>query len=63
VNRLLKALGVYTPNINDHPPTVFVVDGRRNVWTRLYGFPKPATITAILDDYARDAPAPGASAS
>lgn len=51
VNRLLKALEVYAPNILDHPPTVFVVDGQRDVWTRLSGFPKPAKIVEVLDRY------------
>jgi protein SCO1/2 len=51
VNGLLKALEVYAPDILDHPPTVFVVDGRRDVWTRLSGFPKPAKIVEVLDRY------------
>ena len=51
VNDLLKALEVYAPNIWDHPPTVFVVDGRRGVWTRLYGFPSPDKIAEVLDGY------------
>ncbi|MDH3817077.1 MAG: SCO family protein [Myxococcales bacterium] len=51
VNGLLKALEVYAPNIWDHPPTVFVVDGRRGVWTRLYGFPSPDKIVEVLDRY------------
>lgn len=51
VDDLLKALEVFVPNIVDHPPTVFVVDGRRQEWTRLYGFPKPDEIVAVLDRY------------
>jgi len=51
VNRLLKALEVWAPDILNHPPTVFVVDGRRNVWTRLSGFPKPEQIVEVLDRY------------
>jgi len=51
VNRLLRALEVYTPDIWDHPPTVFVVDGRRGVWTRLNGFPSPDKITEVMDQY------------
>jgi len=51
VNGLLKVLEVYAPNILDHPPTVFVVDGRRGVWTRLYGFPSPDKIVEVLDQY------------
>lgn len=48
VNDLLKALEVYAPDILDHPPTVFVVDGRRGVWTRLSGFPAPERIAEVL---------------
>jgi protein SCO1/2 len=51
VNNLLRALEVYTPNISEHPPTVFVVDGRRGVWTRLTGFPTPAKIVEVMDGY------------
>ena len=51
IDNLLKALEVYTPDITEHPPTVFVVDGRRDVWTRLYGFPKPAKIIEVMKGY------------
>ena len=51
VNGLLKELEVFAPNLLDHPPTVFVVDGRRDAWTRLYGFPKPDKIVEVLDRY------------
>lgn len=48
---LLKALEVFSPNIYDHPPTVFVVDGRRDAWTRLSGFPSPDTIASVIEQY------------
>jgi protein SCO1/2 len=51
VAQLLKALEVWAPNIEDHPPVVYVVDGRNGVWTRLSGFPKPETIMAVIDRY------------
>lgn len=51
VTGLLKSLEVFAPNLLDHPPTVFVVDGRREVWTRLSGFPKPDKIVEVLDRY------------
>jgi len=51
VDNLLKALEVYTPDITEHPPTVFVIDGRRDVWTRLSGFPKPDKIIEIMESY------------
>jgi protein SCO1/2 len=51
VDTLLKGVEVYSPDILDHSPTVFVVDGRRGVWTRLYGFPTPEDISKVLNDY------------
>ena len=54
VTRLLKALEVWAPDIEDHPPVVYVVDGHEGTWTRLSGFPKPDTILAVIDRY-RDA--------
>lgn len=51
VTGLLKAMEVYAPDLLDHPPTVFVVDGRSGVWTRLSGFPKPAKIVEVLERY------------
>jgi protein SCO1/2 len=50
VNLLLKGLEVYSPDLLNHPPTVFVVDGRRGVWNRLYGFPSPAVVEGLLDE-------------
>ena len=51
VNDLLKALEVFAPDILEHPPTVFVVDGRRGEWTRLSGFPSPDKIAELLGEY------------
>ena len=51
VNRVLKGLEVFSTDILSHPPTVFVVDGRRKVWSRLSGFPSPDKIKEILDGY------------
>jgi len=54
VNRLLRSLEVYTPDFWDHAPTVYVVDGERDVWTRLYGFPSSDQIREVLDGYRHD---------
>jgi len=48
VNDILKALEVYSPDIVNHPPTVFIVDGRQGLWTRLNGFPSPSKIVNEL---------------
>lgn len=49
VTQLLKSLEVFTPDITDHPPTVYVVDGSRDVWQRLNGFPSPDRIVSVID--------------
>ncbi len=56
VTRLLRALEVYSADIFNHPPAVYVVDGDRDVWTRLNGFPSSDMIAQVFDSYraARD---------
>ncbi|NIQ38332.1 MAG: SCO family protein [Proteobacteria bacterium] len=51
VNEVLKGLEVFSTDIYNHPPTVFVVDGKREVWSRLNGFPSPDTIVEVLSEY------------
>lgn len=55
VTRLLKALGVYTPDINDHSPLVLVGNDARHQWTRAYGLAAPAKIAELLDGMAAPA--------
>lgn len=50
VTALLKALGVYSPDITGHTPVVLVGDPDRGVWTRLNGFSSPETIAAKIDE-------------
>lgn len=49
VIRLLKSLGVYTPDINDHSPLVLVGNDARGEWTRAYGLAAPAKLAELLD--------------
>jgi protein SCO1 len=59
--RLLKALGAYTADKNDHPPLVLIGNGRGR-WTRAYGLAPPAKLAAAIDEVAAlPAPAPAAS--
>jgi protein SCO1/2 len=51
VNRVLKALEVYSPDIFNHPPTVFVVDGKREVWSRINGFPFTNKVLKVMDEF------------
>lgn len=51
VDIILKGLDVYAPDIYDHPPAVFVGDGKKNVWKRLYGFPSAEKIMAMIKEF------------
>lgn len=50
VDTVLKGLDVYSPDIFNHPPTVFIGDGRRGTWKRIYGFPSPEQIMAVFKE-------------
>ena len=60
VDRVLKGMGAYTPNFNDHPAMVLVGDGRTGTWTRFNGFPEQDLILARVAEItaARGATAP-----
>ena len=47
---LLKGLGAYTANPNDHPPLVLI--GTRGRWTRAYGLAPPPKLAALIDEVA-----------
>lgn len=51
VNRILKALEVYTPDIFNHPPTVYIVDGQQELWTRVNGYPSTSKVMKELDRF------------
>jgi cytochrome oxidase Cu insertion factor (SCO1/SenC/PrrC family) len=55
VVQLLKALGVYTPNLNDHTPLVLAGNDSRGTWTRAYGLAAPARLVELLDGLAAPA--------
>lgn len=50
VDKILTALGAYTPNFEDHPAMVLVGDEQSSEWYRLYGFPAPDAIEAKVID-------------
>jgi cytochrome oxidase Cu insertion factor (SCO1/SenC/PrrC family) len=61
MTRLLKSLGAYTADKNDHPPLVLIGNGRGR-WTRAYGLAPPAKLAAAIDELAAlPDPAPAAS--
>lgn len=56
--RLLKALGAYTANPNDHPPLVLIGNDTGQRWTRAYGLSPPAKLAGLLDQIAQEPAAP-----
>ncbi|BCR04426.1 SCO family protein [Desulfuromonas versatilis] len=51
---VLRGMEMFSPDIFNHPPAVFIVDGRRGLWSRLNGFPSPKVIKRALDEYLKD---------
>lgn len=56
--RLLKALGAYTANPNDHPPLVLIGNDAESRWTRAYGLSPPAKLADLLEQIAQAPEAP-----
>ena len=52
VDRLLKALGVFTANVADHSPLVLLGDEPAHRWTRAYGLAAPAKLAELIDQIA-----------
>lgn len=50
MERLLKALEVFTADINDHAPVVLVGNDRTGEWTRAYGLASPKALAKIVDE-------------
>ena len=48
VERLLKALGTYTPNRFNHAPILLVGDGRSNRWIRASGLVAPHEVVRLI---------------
>lgn len=49
VERLLKALEVFTADINDHAPVVLIGNDAAGEWTRAYGLAGPKKLVEIVD--------------
>lgn len=48
IDQLLSALGTYTFDLSEHPPSVLVGHAGKGHWTRFNGFPKPQEIHQAL---------------
>lgn len=53
VDKLLKALKVFTADKTDHAPLILIGDGTGGNWTRVHGFTPPAKLSEILDGVLR----------
>jgi protein SCO1 len=49
LDKLLRALGGYTAQKEDHTPTVLIGDAQRNKWTRVYGVAKYARLADAIE--------------
>jgi protein SCO1 len=49
INQLLKALGGYAADRNEHTPVILVGNERAGYWTRTYGLASPATIVNLIN--------------
>jgi protein SCO1/2 len=50
VDSVLKDLGAYTPNFEDHPSMILVGDASSGEWSRFLGFPRAGQIVAKVDE-------------
>ncbi|MFY9821901.1 MAG: SCO family protein [Thermoanaerobaculia bacterium] len=55
VNRLLKALGVFTAGIADHSPLVLLGNDAEHRWTRAYGLAPPVKLAELINQMAAPA--------
>lgn len=49
VERLLKALGVFTADAEDHAPVALIGNDAAGEWTRASGLARPAELAALID--------------
>lgn len=52
IDSLLRALGAYVPDKNDHAPTILIGNDAAGYWTRAYGLAPAATIVKLVNDAA-----------
>ena len=50
VDKLLKALKVFTPDKTDHSPILLLGDDSRGEWTRAYGLASPSKLAEMIED-------------
>ena len=57
IDALLKALGAFAADKNDHTPMLLVGNDAAGHWTRTYGLAKPSEIIKVIDEVAPRSPA------
>lgn len=60
VTKLLKALQVFTADINDHSPVVLMGDADSGSWTRAYGLAPPPDLVEMIDSLPPEDPSAAA---
>ena len=50
IDNVLRGLGAYTPDFEDHPSMILVGDGRTGTWKRFFGFPGPDKILVAIEE-------------
>ncbi len=50
VDEVLRGLGAYTPDFEDHPSMILVGDASTGTWKRFFGFPGPDKIVAAIEE-------------
>lgn len=53
IDSLLRALGAYVADKNDHAPTILIGNDAAGYWTRAYGLAPASTIVKLLQDAAK----------
>jgi protein SCO1/2 len=56
IDRVLKALGVYTAAKEEHSPIVLIGDAARGAWVRAYGLSSPTELAGVVDRMLARAP-------
>jgi cytochrome oxidase Cu insertion factor (SCO1/SenC/PrrC family) len=63
IDQLLKSLGAYVSDKNDHTPMILVGNDSAKFWTRTYGLASAATLVKVVDEAAAQSPAASATGS
>jgi cytochrome oxidase Cu insertion factor (SCO1/SenC/PrrC family) len=63
IDQLLKSLGAYVSDKNDHTPMILVGNDPAGFWTRTYGLASAATLVKVVDEAAAHSPAASAIGS